>query len=126
MAFSITCTDCAAKRSNAQYRNTCYCHACRLLRDLVFMGDGIRKCSDAACSRRFAPVTRRDRLCGGCNYGSVYRGECKFCFEGDVELHRPGVALCVGCLRDPKKRGGIVEALKKGQRERRQANGHAP
>lgn len=124
MPYAITCADCGAKRSNAQYKNTRYCHACRMLRDLVFVEDSTRKC--VSCSTVFAPVTRRDSLCGTCNYGSIYTGACKFCHEPDAELQRSGVAVCVKCVRDPKRRPTVVEGLKIGQRARRKANNHAP
>jgi hypothetical protein len=124
MGFSITCDDCGHKRSNAQYKNTKFCHQCRMLRDLLFAGLATRKCSDAACSKTFAPVVRRDALCGDCHFGNIYAGDCKFCHRANVDLHRPGIAVCVRCVRDPKQRKGIVEGLKKGQRARRAANNH--
>lgn len=126
MGKDVTCADCSALRKNASYANTLYCVSCRLLRDLAFLKDQTRQCSAAGCRRRFAPVTRRDSFCGPCGYGSSDEGTCLFCKRSDAELHRPELAVCTSCIRDPKLRRGIIAALRKGQRERRQANSHAP
>lgn len=120
----IICSDCGATRHRAQYKNTLYCHSCRLLRDLMFVGDRKHVCAAATCRKTFAPVARRDAHCGGCGYGSVYTGTCGFCNKDDVELHRSGVPLCTHCVRDPRQRRRILSSLKRGQADRRTANNH--
>lgn len=124
MPATITCEDCGAKRLNPRFKNTRYCNSDRLLRDLLYVGDEQRPCRE--CKRPFAPVSRKDTLCGTCNYGSVYEGTCAFCKRSNAELHRPGIPVCVKCVRLPSLRGQIVAGLRKGQRERRQANNHVP
>lgn len=119
---SIKCEACSAKRSNVQYKNTKFCHPCRMLRDLVFVGLLTRKCG--GCAKSFAPVVRRDPLCGKCHYGNIYQGTCVMCGGEDVDLHRPGVAVCVKCVRDPDARGRVVAALRKGQKSRRLENAY--
>lgn len=124
MGIEITCEDCGQKRSNAQYKNTRYCMACRLLRDLIFLDDRTRPCK--SCRKVFAPVSRRDGLCGKCNYGSIDEGLCKLCKNEHAELYRRGIAVCVKCVRDPKQRPTVIAGLKIGLKERRTANNHVP
>jgi len=124
MPKDITCADCSALRRNAAYSNTRYCVSCRLLRDLSFIKDQVRTCSRAACSRRFAPVSRRDSYCGPCGFGSPDEGHCWYCKNDHAELHRAGLAVCVNCIRDPAKRITILGALRRGQADRRLQNGH--
>lgn len=120
---SITCHDCGTRRLNPRFKNTRYCRSCRLLRDLLYVSDEQRPCAD--CRRPFAPVDRKDTLCGTCNYGSIYEGHCALCRRSDVELHRPDIAACVKCVRDPAKRKTIIAGLRRGQRERQQEHHHA-
>lgn len=120
---SITCQDCSTKRINPRYRNTRYCKSCRLLRDLLYIELEQRPCAD--CKQMFAPVSRKDTLCGRCNYGSVYQGRCAFC-KLDVELHRDGIPVCTSCIRAPTLRSTIISGLRKGQAARRLENAHAP
>jgi hypothetical protein len=96
--------------------------SCRLLRDLLYVAAEQRPC--AHCKRAFAPVDRKDTLCGDCQYGSVYVGHCYRC-NGDAELHRPGIAVCVKCIRVPLYRRKIIDGLRRGQAERRQTHNHA-
>lgn len=121
---TITCEDCSTERRNAAYSNTRYCKSCRLLRDLLFVDDATRPCKD--CRKVYAPVSRRDTRCGGCNYGSVHTGRCAFCKLEDAELHRAGIPVCLKCIRLPTLRRSIIAGLRKGQAERRQANNHVP
>lgn len=116
---SITCADCRTKRSNPRFRNTRYCRACRLLRDLIYVAAEQRPCAD--CARPFAPTDRKDTLCGACHYGSVYEGHCAICLT-DAELHRPDIAVCIRCVRDPAKRKTIIAGLRRGQAERKEAH----
>lgn len=122
MGKDIICEDCGATRRNPAYKNTRYCKSCRLLRDLVYIDDATRPCK--SCRRSYAPVSRRDTLCGKCNYGSVDEGLCHFCKSEHAELYRPGIGVCCSCVRAPRLRPSIVAALKKGQRERRLTNNH--
>lgn len=124
MSKTITCADCSATRHNAAYANTRYCKSCRLLRDFQYLGDATKPCS--SCDRQFAPTSRRDSLCGKCCYGSIDEGRCIFCKDEHAELYRAGTPVCVKCIRDPSQRRSIFAALRKGQRERRLANGHRP
>jgi hypothetical protein len=119
---TITCQDCSQRRSNARFRNTRYCVACRMLRDFLYVGDEQRPCVE--CARPFAPVHRKDTMCGPCCFGSIHEGRCAFCELEHAELYRPGIAVCVRCVRDPKQRRRILAGLRKGQRERRAANHH--
>lgn len=122
MPQTIKCADCSARRTNARFKNTLYCMSCRLLRDMLYVGKEQRPC--ASCTTLFAPVNRKDTDCGACQYGSVHEGHCYRC-NAAAELHRPGIAVCVRCIRVPRYRANIVAGLRKGQRERRQANNHA-
>lgn len=119
---NIKCQDCSAKRSNVRYSNTRYCISCRLLRDFLYVGVEQRPC--AACKRPFAPVNRKDTLCGTCNYGSIFEGHCLYC-KKDAELYRENLPLCVKCVRSPRDRARIITGLRKGQAARRLANAHA-
>lgn len=119
---SITCEDCSTKRSNPRYKNTRYCKSCRLLRDLIYVEMEQRPCDH--CKQQFAPVSRRDTLCGTCNYGSSYFGTCAFCKLEHAELHRAGIPVCVKCVRVPALRRGVIAGLRRGQGERRTTNGH--
>jgi NAD-dependent SIR2 family protein deacetylase len=74
----------------------------------------------------YAPTSRRDSYCGTCCYGSVDEGQCVKCKTDNSELYRKGIPVCVKCVRDPKLRPDIVAGLKKGQRQRREANNHNP
>jgi hypothetical protein len=122
MSKTITCADCSARRSNARFKNTLYCMSCRLLRDMLYVGKEQRPCS--TCKKLFAPVDRKDLDCGDCQYGSVHEGHCYRC-NAPRELHRPGISVCVKCIRVPLYRANIIDGLRRGQRERREANGHA-
>jgi hypothetical protein len=116
MPKSIKCQDCGARRENVRYANTRYCKSCRLLRDLLYVETEQRPCAD--CTRPFAPVNRKDTLCGDCNYGSIYTGRCFLCAQDEAELYRDGIAVCVKCIRVPANRKRIIAGLRKGQRER--------
>lgn len=119
MPRSIKCEDCGTRRENVRYANTRYCKSCRLLRDLLYVETEQRPCD--ACKQRFAPVSRKDTLCGRCNYGSIYAGHCFLCKQDEAELHRDGIPVCVKCIRDPANRGRIIGGLRKGQRDRKAA-----
>jgi hypothetical protein len=118
MSRSIICSDCGAKRENVQYKNTLYCHHCRLLRDLLFLGEKHeRKCG--GCETPFARTHTKDTLCGDCHYGSMYFGACALCSTPDAALHRPGIAVCIPCLRAPANRPKIINGLMKGLKARK-------
>lgn len=123
MPHDIICADCGATRQRAQYKNTLYCHACRLLRDLVFAGAEQRSCS--TCPRQYVPVSRRDKHCGHCDFGSIYTGDCALCQRSNADIYRPGVAVCLLCLRDPAQRRTLLAGLKNGHRARRLEHAHA-
>ncbi len=115
--MNITCEDCGTTRSNVAYANTRYCESCRLLRNLLFVGERTYQCAE--CKADFAPIARGDRWCGGCALGSNQAGDCALCKGEEAERLRPSIAVCKGCARAPKQRVRLVKALRKGQTNRR-------
>lgn len=118
---TITCTDCGAERHNVQYRNTRYCESCRLLRNLIFLGD--RTCTCSECAKEFAPTVRGERWCGECSV-SADIGDCVLCQAADSELLRRTIPVCLRCAHDPDRRAVLIKGLRRGQRDRREANHH--
>ncbi len=115
--MNITCQDCGAARRDVAYKTTRYCESCRLLRNLLFIGERTYQCTE--CKDNFAPIARGDRYCGECSLGSNRMGECALCGAASSELLRPSIAVCTRCARDPKQRVRLVKALRKGQANRK-------
>jgi hypothetical protein len=122
MAYTIICADCREPRVAAK-RNTKYCHHCRLLRNLEFFATRTHVCGEANCDRKFAPIERSDAWCSQHALGySTLKGLCLMCKNDDAFLVRPGVRVCVGCVRKPALRRGLIRNLQRSQHARRTAN----
>jgi len=109
----IRCEECGSPRLT-RYKNTKYCHLCRLSKNLEFIGDRTNKC--AGCEKSFAPIDRNEQLCPECSIGKVAgdpRGTCAFCEAVDAPLIREHIAVCVQCAHDPKLRTKFVGAIAK-------------
>ncbi len=115
--MNITCQDCGAARQDVAYKNTRYCESCRLLRNLLFIGERTYQCAE--CTNDFAPIARGDRWCGHCALGSNRKGECVLCSSASSERLRPSISVCKACARDPKQRVRLVKGLRKGQTDRK-------
>lgn len=128
---SISCADCGEQR-NGVPKNTRYCRACRLLRDIRFWATQTRQCRE--CRRAFAPLGRNDLHCSTCDPGLVHKQiECGLgkWDRAPIEPHsgaylRGGVVVCATCLRAPDRRRWLIKALEAGQRFRQKENGHVP
>jgi hypothetical protein len=119
---TISCTDCGAERKQCP-KNTLYCKACRLLRDLDHWTSNRRQCRD--CRAAFAPIGRTDYRCSSCHPGSRLRQiTCVLCRTDGAPL-LSGIPVCDQCLRAPAKRKKLFEALQRGQAQRRQERNDA-
>lgn len=115
---TIRCRDCGAERTQCP-RNTRYCKACRLLRDILYWEHERRTCIQ--CRAAFAPIGRSDFHCSACRPG--IRGRtvaCVFGHGGQQLL--TGIPVCATCLRSPSKRAKLISALERGQRQRQERN----
>lgn len=112
---TIQCADCGSDYETKR-SNTKYCRACRLYRDLTFIQDRTKECIE--CERKFAPVTRKDLVCGSCfsHMAQVHAGHCALCDRDTQHLIHGDVACCWSCATDPKKRITLLRALAKRRR----------
>lgn len=106
----IHCEDCGAHRLT-KYKNTKYCHVCRLLRNLKFIGQKTKTCF--ICDAEFAPIDRNDGMCRAC--GDLRRsynvdGKCGLCGREGL-LWRKEIRVCIECLRDPRQRPRLLKGL---------------
>lgn len=114
---TITCQDCGAERTQCP-RNTRYCKACRLLREVLYWAHKRRTC--LKCRIPFAPLERGNYHCSGCDPGLPHRKlDCVLCREEGRRL-LTGIPVCDQCLRAPVKRASLIAALERGQAQRRQ------
>ncbi len=122
MALIVLCQDCREPRLAAK-ANTKYCHHCRLLRNLEFFVRQTRPCAEHGCNRKFSPIERADAYCMVHTLGySTLRGRCAVCETDDSFLVRPGVNVCISCVRLPELRRRLVGILQRSQAKRRAAN----
>jgi len=116
---TITCSDCGNERRDVP-RNTRYCKRCRLLRDIAYWVTRFKACR--GCGKAFAPLSRPDNRCTACNPGiHGQEVDCKLCKRRDLRLIA-GIPVCAGCLRDPKRRQDLFDALLKGQKQDKERN----
>lgn len=109
----IKCVDCGWPRETAK-KNTKYCYACRLERNLAYIGDRIFKCID--CEVRRNQVIRNEELCKVCDEFSTPEhivGTCGICDREDQRLLGSSIRVCVECIHDPGKRQMIRRELKR-------------
>lgn len=123
MLHEITCSDCGDARKT-RFRNTLRCVRCKILNDLIFVGERVYSCRLDGCTQRYRPVAVADHHCPAHATGTGRFAECPFC-EQTSELHRADFPVCLTCMRDPAQRQRIIASLQRGQRERRQNNGIA-
>lgn len=119
---TIHCEDCGAEYRTRR-KNTRYCSACRLLRDLLWLADRKAKC--VMCDAQFAPLHSRDKLCAQCDFmhsADHGEGDCAVC-RGHGRLVRRGLAVCLPCAKDPARRDKIIKALGAKVRRNREAAG---
>jgi hypothetical protein len=129
---SISCAQCGEARKGVP-KNTLYCFRCRVLLNIEFWRRRTRRCAGQHCGKHFAPLDRNDRYCSECDPGlSRYTGVCvlstrtrskdEIAVTHEGRYADPRLPVCVGCLRDPKKRGQLIAALEAGRKKRRQTN----
>lgn len=106
----IACEDCGAPRKT-RMKNTKYCHACRLLKDLSFLRDRTGEC--VACGRKHSLTQRKAWLCQRCtaDSGNYREGHCGVCGKENARLVWQEVAVCVDCMDNPEQRGPIIKGL---------------
>jgi hypothetical protein len=92
-------------------KNTKYCKVCRLYRNLEFVRERTGKC--IACEKEHALTERKPFLCQSCQAiaGTGRKGSCGVCGTEDTDLVPQELAVCVGCMDDPSKRGKILLGL---------------
>lgn len=107
---TIHCEDCGAPRQTVM-PNTKYCTTCRLFKNLSFIREATGKC--VACGKRHALTERKAFLCQTCQAeaGNCREGDCGVCGTKSTRLVWQDVAVCVGCMDDPDKRGMILAGL---------------
>ncbi len=116
---TIRCLDCGNERHNTP-RNTKFCKRCRLLRDVAYWVKRFKQCR--GCGKAFAPLSRPDNLCSSCDPGiHGQEVDCKLCQTRGLRLIA-GIPVCARCLRDPKCRQTLFDALLKGQRQDKERN----
>jgi hypothetical protein len=106
-----TCADCGREFETTR-DNAKYCRLCRLLKNLIYIGDRRYECW--ACGGEFAPLGRNDKFCGQCNtVGSVHDhgGECRLCGETSDQLLHADVLVCRGCSTNPDRRKVLIQAV---------------
>jgi hypothetical protein len=116
--ITITCEGCTAPYLTSR-KNTKYCPTCRLITDLKFIANTVRKCW--LCKAPFAPIAFKDPACGECAYHPTRPGSgpCAYCqTEGRYAV--AGVLVCNTCIRNPKLREKLIKALTLKQRARRE------
>lgn len=106
----IQCETCGSDRET-KYRNTKYCHVCRIYHNLDFVGDKEQECY--VCDRKFAPVTRNHTTCHQCDLrrrSYSVDGKCGICGKEKV-LWQEDIHVCMECATDPKKRRDLRKRL---------------
>lgn len=120
---TITCQDCGAERQRTP-SNTKFCKPCRLLRDLDYWRARWKRCR--GCKAEFAPLNRPDNLCSSCNPGlKAYPVDCVLCQAPGLAAV-VGIPVCASCIRAPKRRHKLIEALERGQARRKASNNATP
>lgn len=121
---SITCRDCGEGRTRCP-SNTRYCVLCRVLRELYYWQTRRRTCK--RCRREFAPLNRNDYYCSTCDRGlAPYALTCVACTKEAAWPAIKGVPICAPCIRAPKQRSAIIDAMERGQTKRRSNNAYKP
>lgn len=111
----MRCDDCGTEFESAK-SNAKYCRVCRLLRNVIFIGNKTKECW--TCGERFAPLDRNDTFCGKCNtVKSVHdaKGKCVMCKDSSDQLLHRSARVCRSCAYIPDLRPTLARALKKKQ-----------
>lgn len=113
---TISCADCGADYETKR-SNTKYCRVCRIYRDLSFLGERTKNCLE--CDKKFALMSRKDLLCGGCGsfLAKEVEGDCSLCGASTKHLLHETIKVCRPCATDPKKRVTLLRALAKKRRK---------
>lgn len=117
---TINCRDCGQERTRCP-SNTRYCKPCRLLRMIDYWRTRRKHCM--TCQAAYAPLDRGDMRCA-LHADDELRTKlvhCVLCRE-DAHPLITGIPVCFRCLRSPTKRLDLYDALRRGQRERKDRN----
>jgi len=107
---TIECENCGAPRTT-RMKNTKYCTACRLYKNLSYLKDRTHTC--VVCEKEYAVTDRKPFMCRSCEAesGNHRTGHCGVCNTQDARLVWEDVACCVDCMDEPAKRGPIIKGL---------------
>jgi hypothetical protein len=82
------------------------------------------------CRATYAPLERNDTHCSKCDPGLAFDdGPCRLSTAANPHHGWPamlGIPVCAPCMRDPRKRVALINALVKGQGQRQAANPIVP
>lgn len=114
---TIVCVDCGTDYQTKR-KNTKRCRVCQTLQSAMYIKDRVKTC--VVCEEKFAPLLSQDYICGGCDNSSHAMdapGTCGFCGETTDRLIHESVKVCRKCSTDPDKRGLLIKALMRRQKE---------